>query len=58
MIYRKDRTARSLRLAHVCGGVIDPEKTKLRADPKAVTFHQFALKRVDGVWRTRIVIDI
>jgi len=44
--------------ARVHGGVIDPERTALGADPKAVTFHQFALQRVDGGWRARVVIDI
>jgi SHS2 domain-containing protein len=38
--------------------VIDPAHAELRADPKAVTFHQFALERSNGGWRARIVIDI
>jgi SHS2 domain-containing protein len=42
----------------VQGGVIDPERTARGADPKAVTFHQFALERRDGGWRARVVIDI
>jgi protein archease len=42
----------------VMGGTLDG-LTELRADPKAVTFHQFALEAVaDGSWRARIVIDI
>lgn len=44
--------------ARVHGGVIDPERTALGADPKAVTFHQFALEPVEGGWRARLVIDI
>jgi len=44
--------------ADVQGGTIDPEHTALGADPKAVTFHQFALQPVDGGWRARVVIDI
>jgi protein archease len=44
--------------ARLEGGVIDPERTGLRADPKAVTFHQFTLERVEGGWRARLVIDI
>jgi SHS2 domain-containing protein len=44
--------------AEVEGGVIDPERTALGADAKAVTFHQFALERADGGWRARLVIDI
>lgn len=44
--------------AQAHGGVIDAERTALGADPKAVTFHQFALEQTDGAWRARIVIDI
>jgi len=44
--------------ADVRGGTIDPERTTLGADPKAVTFHQFSLGPVDGGWRARVVIDI
>ncbi|MBI4587831.1 MAG: archease [Candidatus Rokubacteria bacterium] len=72
LIYRKDRdreifTRADVRVsgsgpfhltAAVHGGVIDSELTALRADAKAVTFHQFAVERKDGAWRARIVIDI
>jgi SHS2 domain-containing protein len=44
--------------ALVQGGNIDPPRTALGADPKAVTFHQFALEPVEGGWRARVVIDI
>ena len=44
--------------AQLAGGDIDPERTTLRADPKAVTFHQFALEQVEGGWHARLVIDI
>jgi SHS2 domain-containing protein len=44
--------------ADVEGGVLDPAHAELRSDPKAVTFHQFALERADAGWRARIVIDI
>lgn len=72
LIYRKDRdrevfTRARVRVegtgpfhltATVGGSVIDPERMALRADPKAVTFHQFALESHDGGWRARLVIDI
>ena len=45
-------------MAQAQGGAIDPERTALRSDPKAVTFHQFSLTQVGGAWRARIVIDI
>ena len=44
--------------ADVQGGIIDPPRTALGADAKAVTFHQFALEPVEGGWRARVVIDI
>lgn len=45
--------------ARLRGGRIDPGRTGLRADAKAVTFHQFALEPRDGGgWRARVVIDI
>ena len=44
--------------AQAYGGVIDPAVTALGADPKAVTFHQFAVTSANGVWRARVVIDI
>ena len=44
--------------AELAGGVIDPERTALGADPKAVTFHQFALEQNAGGWHARVVIDI
>jgi SHS2 domain-containing protein len=72
LIFRKDRDAEvytrtkvevdgsgPFRLAaEVEGGVLDPEHADLRSDPKAVTFHQFAVERSDRGWRARVVIDI
>ena len=45
-------------VAEVDGGRLDPATSELRADPKAVTLHQFALGRTAGGWRARIVIDV
>jgi SHS2 domain-containing protein len=44
--------------ARLAGGPIDRATTALRADPKAVTFHQFALEPRAGGWRARLVIDV
>jgi SHS2 domain-containing protein len=44
--------------ARCVGGVIDRGRTALRADPKAVTLHQFTLKPRGAGWHARIVIDI
>ena len=44
--------------AQCIGGIIDRDTTALRADPKAVTFHQFALEPRDTGWHARVVIDI
>jgi len=40
------------------GGFIDPKRTVLGADPKAVTLHQFLLEKTGGGWRARLIIDI
>jgi SHS2 domain-containing protein len=72
LIFRKDRDgeiffaadievtgASPYRLdARLRGGVIDRETTSLRADAKAVTFHQLTVERSNGGWRARVVIDI
>ena len=44
--------------AELRGGTIESGRTALRADPKAVTLHQFALERSEDGWRARVVIDI
>ncbi len=44
--------------AAVRGGTIDPARTALRADAKAVTFHQLGVERTAEGWRARVVIDI
>ena len=44
--------------AEVVGGVIDRQRTALRADLKAVTLHQFAIERAATGWRARVVIDV
>jgi SHS2 domain-containing protein len=45
-------------VARLWGGRIDRERTGLRADAKAVTFHQFALEPRGEGWYARVVIDI
>jgi len=72
LIYRKDRDREVFPETHVrvegtgpcrleaaarCD-VLDPGRMALRADVKAVTFHQFAVMAIDGGWRARLVIDI
>jgi SHS2 domain-containing protein len=44
--------------AECVGGIIDRGRTTLRADAKAVTFHQFALEPRGAGWHARLVIDI
>lgn len=44
--------------AHVVGGPLDPGRTVLGADPKAVTFHRFALEPRPAGWWARVVIDV
>ncbi len=72
LIFRKDRDREVFPEAHVRiggdgpvrlaatvrGGIIDPARTGRRADPKAVTFHQFRVTADATGWRARVVIDI
>ena len=72
LIYRKDRdrevfpwaevrvsgTGPFELAARVRGGALDPERTALRADAKAVTFHQFTVEPRGAGWHARVVIDI
>lgn len=44
--------------AFISGFTIDPAKIKLKAEIKAVTYHQMEIKRADGKFLTRIVFDI
>jgi SHS2 domain-containing protein len=44
--------------AECTGGVIVRGRTVLRADPKAVTFHQFTIEPRGAGWHARVVIDI
>jgi SHS2 domain-containing protein len=44
--------------ARLSGGRIDRARTVLRADPKAVTLHQFTLEPRGDAWYARVVIDI
>jgi SHS2 domain-containing protein len=44
--------------ARLRGGCIEPTRTALRADPKAVTFHQFVVEPRGAGWYARVVIDI
>ena len=45
-------------LARAAGGRIDRERTALRADAKAPTFHRFGIEPTPGGWQARVVIDI
>lgn len=46
------------RLQAVAGGEkIKPEKQRLLTDVKAVTYHMFEVKKQDGGWLARVVLD-
>ncbi|HXG02171.1 MAG TPA: archease [Candidatus Binatia bacterium] len=44
--------------ARLAGGRLDPPRTALRADVKAVTFHRFSVERHGRGWLARVVLDI
>jgi SHS2 domain-containing protein len=72
LIFRKDRDREVYPETHVRvmgpgpvslqgrvrGGVIDPARTNLRADAKAVTFHRFRVEPAGTGWQAEVVIDI
>ncbi|MBI3812072.1 MAG: archease [Nitrospirae bacterium] len=46
-------------VATVRGEPIDPKRHGLRADAKAVTYHQFEVVQTEtGSWKARVVVDI
>ena len=46
-------------IATVKGEPIDPKRHALRADAKAVTYHQFEVGQTEtGGWKARVVVDI
>ncbi|MGE5254638.1 MAG: archease [Planctomycetaceae bacterium] len=40
------------------GETLDPERHHPRVDVKAVTLHQFQLKKTDRGWEARVILDI
>jgi len=44
--------------AHLQGEPINLDRHNLKVDVKAVTYHMFYLKKENGLWRARIVLDI
>jgi SHS2 domain-containing protein len=72
LIFRKDRDLEVFPTARVriggdgpftlaatlAGGVIDPARTALRADAKAVTMHELRVEPAAAGWRARVVIDV
>lgn len=73
-VYLKDTSASILRIASIeldeasgfwrlhavlYGEALTPEKHGHGADIKAVTLHEFSLKKYpDGLWRARVMLDI
>lgn len=45
-------------VAKAGGEPIDLTKQDLKADVKAITYHQFKLEEKDGKWTARVVVDI
>lgn len=44
--------------AHIRGERVDPERHVLRAELKAVTYHQFEVKRIGSCWEARVIFDV
>jgi protein archease len=44
--------------AETAGETVDPTRHHQRADVKAVTLHDFSVKKEDGGWKARVLLDI
>lgn len=44
--------------ARLIGAPVDQQIQELHADVKAVTKHLYELKRTDGCWKVRVVLDV
>jgi SHS2 domain-containing protein len=44
--------------AEAHGETFDPSRHKLKAEVKAVTYHQVEVKEKDGRWEARVIFDI
>jgi SHS2 domain-containing protein len=49
--------ATSLR-AKLFGDTIDPDRHTVRRMIKAATYHRLSLRRADGVWEARVILDL
>ena len=48
-----------LRLTAQCKGEeLDPKKHEMNVDAKAITMHQFELKKEKDSWKARVIVDI
>jgi protein archease len=53
-----ERDGMYLLKAKAAGERLDPERHHQRADVKAVTLHNFSVKRANGGWKARVLLDI
>jgi protein archease len=53
-----DRAEMYLVKATAEGETLDVERHHQRADVKAVTLHDFSVKRTEGGWKARVLLDI
>jgi len=45
-------------ISEVKGEKINPKKHDLKVDVKAITFHQFSVKKSKDKWKAKIILDI
>jgi SHS2 domain-containing protein len=54
-----EKTQKGFKLrAEACGEELNPEKHDLRVDVKAVTLHQFHVKKTSEGWWAQVILDI
>lgn len=40
------------------GDTLDLSRQKTKVDAKAITLHQFSVKKEKGIWKARVIVDI
>jgi SHS2 domain-containing protein len=54
----EERDEKYFLTAEAAGELVDPARHHQRADVKAVTLHDFSVKKEGGGWKARVLLDI
>jgi len=56
--YQFDKLNEKELVAHAAGEFFDPERHEQRVEVKAVTYHQFSVKKTRQGWQAQVIFDI